>query len=431
LKRLNLGGSWKLTRIPDLSLSPNIEEIILSHCEKLKEVYSSTFLSELCCLCLDNCSDLRSVNIPGNILSRSPGFISLSQCGKIELFSTAQTQLYCSPSSSLITPTSIFLKLMRQRPTLSVFSDEFKLSRLDRLSGFPSSEIFSITFDRYEEEEKELANNDVYLRCDEVWRKLKEGVPLNFQSLKKLCCLDLSNCFSLTSFPFNLSEMKFLKQLCLSDCSKLETFPEIEDTMEDLRVLILDGTAIQALPSSLWRLVGLQELSLHNCWNLEIIPSSIGSLTRLCKLDLTYCVSLQTFPSSIFKLNLRKLDFCGCFTLMTFPEITEPAHSFAHINLTETAIKDLPSSFDNLVNLRSLHLKKCTDLESLPNSIVNLKLLSSLHCSGCAKLTEIPTHIGRLTSLIELSLSETGIVNLPESIAHLLSLKSLDLMQKS
>ena len=111
---------------------------------------------------------------------------------------------------------------------------------------------------------------------------------------------------------------------------------------------------------------------------------------------------------------------------MTFLE-TEPAHSFAHINLTETTIKDLPSLFDNLVNLQSLHLKKCPDLESLPNSIVNQKLLSSLDCSGCAKLTEIPTHIGRLTSLIELSPSETGIVNLLESIAHLLSLKSLDL----
>jgi len=396
LKRLNLSCSPKLTRIPDLSLSPNIEEIILSGCEKLIQIHSSKFLSKLSCLCLDNCYDLKSVTIPSNILSSSPGLILLSHADKLGMFQTL--------------PQKHVLKRLHLAP--------FRTP--------DPSEIFSITFDRYEEEEKEVANNDVYLRCGEVRRKIIEGVPLNFQSLKKLCCLDLSYS-SLTIFPFKLSEMKFLKQLCLRGCSKLEIFLEIEDTMEDLAVLILDETTIQALPSSLWRLVGLEELSLRRCSNLEIIPSSIGSLTRLCKLDLRYCESLQTFPSSIFKWKLRKLDLCGCFKLRTFPEITESAQTFAHINLKQTAIKELPSSFDNLVNLRSLQLNKCTNLESLPNSIVNLKSLCKLDCSGCAKLTEIPTLIGRLTSLMELSLRESGIVSLPESIAHLSSLKSLDL----
>ncbi|XP_022639941.1 TMV resistance protein N-like [Vigna radiata var. radiata] len=260
----------------------------------------------------------------------------------------------------------------------------------------------------------------------EILRNNK-GVPLNFQSLKKLCIIDLSNCSSLTIFPFDLSEIKFLNKLRLSGCSKLKNFPEIENTMEYLAVLLLDATAIQALPSSLWHLVGLQELSLSRCWNLEIIPSCIGRLTRLCKLDLAYCLSLQTFPSTIFKLKLRKLDLSECVKLRTFPEITEPAQTFTQINLTDTAVKELPSSLGNLAKLRSLKLNRCTDLESLPNSIVNLKHLCKLDCSGCAKLTEIPTHIGSLSSLMELSLSNSGIVNLPESMAHLSGLKSLDL----
>ncbi|XP_022640879.1 TMV resistance protein N-like [Vigna radiata var. radiata] len=266
-------------------------------------------------------------------------------------------------------------------------------------------------------------------KADEIHEILRtnKGVPLNFQSLKRLCFIDLSNCSSLTIFPFDLSEIKFLKKLRLSGCSKLENFPEIENTMEDLAVLLLDCTAIHTLPSSLYRLVGLQELSLRSCSNLEIIPSSIGRLTRLCKLDITYCASLQTFPSTIFKLKLRKLDLCGCFKLRTFPEIMEPTQTFVHIDLTKTLIKELPSSFGNLVKLRSLQLNSCSALESLPNSIVNLKHLCKLDCSGCYKLTEIPRHIGRLTSLVELSLSESGIVSLPESIAHLSSLKSLDL----
>ncbi|KAK7370049.1 hypothetical protein VNO80_12102 [Phaseolus coccineus] len=409
LKRLNLSHSLRLTRIPDLSLSPNIEEIVLSSCENLIKVHSSIFLSKLSCLCLDRCYHLKSVNIPSMILSTSPGFIILSWCGQLNMFSTSETRF----------PHVI---LERQRQTFSTLSNIL----YGKLSGpffLSSSEIFSITFDRYNEEE--VGNNTIYSQF-EVSTILK-CVPSNFQNLKRLCHLDLSHCSSLTIFPFHLSHMKFLKQLSLRGCSKLEILPEIPDTLEDLAVLILDGTAIQALPSSLFRLAGLQELSLRSCFNLETIPSSIGSLTRLCKLNLNICNSLQTFPSTIFNLKLRKLDLCGCSSLSTFPDITEPAPTFAHIDLTYTAVKELPSSFGNLVNLRSLELHKCTDLESLPNSIVNLKLLSKLDCSGCTKLTEIPTHIDRLTSLMELSLRGSGIVNLPESMAHLSSLKSLDL----
>ncbi|XP_068471338.1 disease resistance protein RPV1-like isoform X2 [Phaseolus vulgaris] len=411
LKRLNLSHSLKLTRIPDLSLSPNIEELILSYCQKLIKVHSSIFLSKLSCLCLDHCYHLKSVNIPNKILSTSPGLIILSHCEELEMFSTSQ-------------PRYLHVKLEGQRPTFSSLLLGGTVKFHNAKGIFPtSSEISSISFDRYNEEE--VGNNTIYSQCEVS--TILEGVPSNFQNLKRLCHLDLSHCSSLTIFPFDLSDMKFLKQLSLRGCSKLENLPQIQDTLEDLVVLILDDTAIQALPSSLCRLVGLQQLSLCSCFNLEIIPSSIGSLTRLCKLDLTHCSSLQTFPSTIFNLKLRNLDLCGCSSLRTFPEITEPAPTFDHINLICTAVKELPSSFANLVNLRSLELRKCTDLESLPNSIVNLKLLSKLDCSGCARLTEIPRDIGRLTSLMELSLCDSGIVNLPESVAHLSSLKSLDL----
>ncbi|WVZ22239.1 hypothetical protein V8G54_000783 [Vigna mungo] len=423
LKRLDLSWSSKLTRIQDLSMSPNIEEIILNYCRKLIKVHSSILLTKLSYLSLDECDNLKSVKIPSNILTRSPGLILITSCVKLEMFSTTQTQIYYSPppSSSLIGP---HVKLRRhRRNSFNVLQSFASLP-----SRFYSNEIFSITFDRYWgtlDEEKEVTNNNISV-YDEMPIQLTRGVPLSF-SLKKLCLIDLSRCSSLTIFPFVLSEMKFLKKLFLSGCSKLENFPEIEDTMENLAILNLNNTSIKALPSSLWRLVGLQELSLYGCRNLEIIPSSIGRLIRLCKLVLAYCESLQTFPNTIFKLKLRNLDLCGCFKLRTFPEITEQAQTFSYIDLSETAIKELPSSFGNLVSLRSLRLNKCRNLESLTNSIANLKHLSKLDCSGCHKLTEIPRHIGRLTSLMELLLNESGIVNLPESIAHLSSLKSLDL----
>jgi hypothetical protein len=113
--------------------------------------------------------------------------------------------------------------------------------------------------------------------------------------------------------------------------------------------------------------------------------------------------------------------------LATFPEILEPAESFAHINLTKTAIKYLPSSLEYLVGLQRLNLKLCSNLVSLPNNIVQLSLLSHLDCSGCCRLTEIPNNIGCLSFLTELSLEGSSILNLPESMGYLSSLSSLNL----
>jgi Leucine-rich repeat (LRR) protein len=61
----------------------------------------------------------------------------------------------------------------------------------------------------------------------------------------------------------------------------LEELPEIEETMENLKVLILDKTAINELPSSLHRLIGLEELSLQSCTRLKIIPNNIVDLYLL------------------------------------------------------------------------------------------------------------------------------------------------------
>nr|KYP61504.1 TMV resistance protein N [Cajanus cajan] len=303
-------------------------------------------------------------------------------------------------------------------------SESRELIRLPDLCLLPNIEEIILSdyvpwYHKFEE-----ATNNINKVYDEM---LREGLSSIFSTLNKLCWLDLSHCQSLTTLSFDLSEFKFLKRLYLRGCSNLRNFPQIKGRMENLAELILDKTAIQELPTSLCHLVGLEELSLHSCTRLEIIPSSIGSLTKLSKLGLTYCESLETLPSNIFKLKLTKLNLHGCSMLRTFPEILEPTKSFADINLTKTAIKELPSSFENLVGLRILRLIMCIDLESLPNSIVNLNLLSELDCSGCAKLTEIPSDIGRLSLLRKLSVQESGIVNLPQSIFHLSCLKSLDL----
>ena len=410
MERLDLRGSQNLIQIPDLAQCPNIKEVILSHCTKLGQVYSSSFLYKLKCLWLNGCAGLRSLHIPSNILQRTSGLIVLHGCRNLEMFAVgnAKMRVQCAAPYDDI---SMFRNILSVKDTKKADCSSF--------------EKFSKTFEPLDcvELNKEPVDNIQLLNLE----VLIESSPSLFPCLNELCWLDFSNCESLLSLPTELFKLKFLRRLYLNDCYNLENFPEIEETTESLTVLILNKTAIKELPSSLHHLVSLEELSLYNCQKLKSIPSSVGSLSKLSKLNITCCESLETFPSSIFKLKLAKLDLHGCLMLKTFPEILEPAETFFHINLTKTAIKELPSSLEYLVGLQTLCLKLCSDLVSLPNSIVNLNNLYVLDCSGCCNLTEIPNNIGSLSSLRELSLQESSIVNLPESIAHLSSLKSLDL----
>lgn len=419
MKKLDLSGSRKLIQILDLSGCPNIEEVILSECKELVQVYSSGFLSRLKCLWLNGCVGLRSLIIPSNILSRSLGLIVLYNCCNLKMFSVS------SANTGVLSYGCSRARTRRDSIHRNILPGKLALG----INQQPSSifEKFSDTFDPLfcdELNKHTIPKDNIHLLNLKV---LREGSPTLFPSLSELCWLDLSYCESLISLPIDLLKLKFLKRLYLRFCLNLEEFPEIEEISENLSVLILDETAIEKLPSSLHNLVGLEELSLHNCSMLKVIPSCIGSLSKLCKLDLTCCESLETIPSSIFKLKLTKFDLYGCSMLKTFPEILEPAENFAHINLTKTAIKELPSSLDYLVGLQTLRLNLCRDIEHLPNNIGNIKLLSKLDFSGCDKLSEIPSDIGRLSSLRELSFHESGIVSLPESLVHLSSLRSLDL----
>jgi len=177
-------------------MSPNIEEIILKSCEKLIEVHSWIFLNKLSCLCLDDCNDLNSVNIPSNILSTSPGWITLSRCPKLNMFSISKPRF---PHVILERQLQTFSIFPRQEPDMTNFSGR-RGKRRHRGPFFPtSSEIFSITFDRYKEEE--VANDTI---CFKVFTKLMKLCHFNFNRKEALLLRSLS-----LFFPYNLSISPF------------------------------------------------------------------------------------------------------------------------------------------------------------------------------------------------------------------------------
>ncbi|PRQ57520.1 putative TIR domain, winged helix-turn-helix DNA-binding domain-containing protein [Rosa chinensis] len=240
-------------------------------------------------------------------------------------------------------------------------------------------------------------------------------IPSSINDLSGLRDLSLACCRELRSLPSSI-HMKSLNKLDLSGCSKLTEFPEISKVMEVLRVLPLEGTAIKELPSSINNLTRLQSLSLRNCTSLVCLPNNIGNMTCLQYLCLTGCRELRGLPSSIHMKSLKSLDLSGFSKLTEFLEISEVMEELKVLRLDGTAIKELPSSINNLTGLVDLYMSNCTSLVCLPENICNMACLQYLCLTGCSNLSKLPENFGNLKSLYRYELKGSGIKQLPFSI---------------
>jgi len=123
-------------------------------------------------------------------------------------------------------------------------------------------------------------------------------------------------------------------------------------------------------------LPNLEKLSFQHCKNLTTIHNSIGFLHKLKILSAFGCTKLVSFPP--IKLTaLEKLNLSRCYSLESFPEILGKMENIRAIQLEYTAIKELPSSFQNLTQLQELQLSNCGVVQ-LPSNIVMMSELTDL-----------------------------------------------------
>ncbi|XP_065619192.1 disease resistance protein RUN1 isoform X2 [Quercus suber] len=238
----------------------------------------------------------------------------------------------------------------------------------------------------------------VLARCSNL-RQLHPSIG----KLKKLRLLDLKGCQELTNLPDKF-EMESLVTLNLTYCLKVKKIPEFVGNMELFQELLLEGTAIIELPSSIECLTGLNTLILQNCKNLVRLPNIICSLTSLYNLNLFGCSKFDKLPKDLGNItSLKKLKLSG------------------------TAIKELPSSIEFLTSLEALILEDCKNFVPLPSTICSLKSLVLMYLSRCPKFVNLPENIGNLKHLSTLLLEGTAIEVLPSSIGRLAALKRLNL----
>ncbi|XP_016650747.1 PREDICTED: probable disease resistance protein RPP1 isoform X2 [Prunus mume] len=370
LKWICLNACKDLTEVPNLSRSLKIEHIEMNDCQSLVEIPSYfQHLGKLTYLDLGGCTNLK-------ILPKMP----------------------CNLEVLLLSDTAI-----EELPS-SVWSHE-KISRLDitsceHLKSLPSNTCklkLSLSLEGCESlfEFWELPRDTTELAL--TYSTIKElRINASIEYAVGLTAIKLNYCESLVSLPTNIWKLKSLKSLDLQDCFNFQNFPEISEVMEYLEFLNLSGTAVKELPPSIRNLVALRELNLKCCDNLESLPE---------------------LPPSLKAINLQ-----DCSNFQNFPEISEVMEYLEFLNLSGTAVKELPPSIRNLVALRKLDLKHCKNLEVVPDELFCLTSLQVLNMWG-TEIKSLPASIKQAAQLSRLFLTNCksleSLLELPPLLQHL------------
>ncbi|MED6106650.1 hypothetical protein PIB30_006275 [Stylosanthes scabra] len=328
-------------------------------------------------------------------------------------------------------------------------------SLLEKLKSMPSKEVHDVmklSYDDLDRDEKKifldiasffkglnLEENDVKLLLKDQGSETIRSITTKLLLLKKL---------QLSPHVFSkMSKLQFLDFYSKGPCylphdggslylpEGLESFPDelrflrwayypmealpAQFSAENLIVLSLPNSRVKKL----WhqeqnlgslRMIGLQcstqltELpDFSNATNVKVIDlrsssklihihPSVFSLEKLTDLDLSNCISLTSLTSDTHHLrSLRYLSLHGCTALMEF---SVTSMNMVSLNLDHTGIKQLPPLFGNQRKLEKLSLVNST-IECLPESIKHLLRLRSLdlrHCRELQTLPELPPNIEKL-----------------------------------
>ncbi|KAF8019159.1 hypothetical protein BT93_H3903 [Corymbia citriodora subsp. variegata] len=283
------------------------------------------------------------------------------------------------------------------------------------------------------------------------WHEFPTFFWLTAFSLMKIVILDLSRSQITNDWEGwnHLKMAKNLKVLNLTKCRNLHKTPNVS-THENLEQLILQGCKeLVQVDRSIGKLKQLVFLNLEGCWKLQTLPDEMEGLEALTELllDETSITKipewkgmkkLETLSASSCGL-LRKCNLASCSTSLLYLRLSSTSirelpfgnfGSLIELNLSHTSIRDLPNSIETMKNLRVLRICR-TILRKLPSALGMLEKLEEIEVRNCSYLCGgIPSEIGKLSFLKILTLTRTGISNipkLPESMTSLYLIHNLQM----
>ncbi|KAL6297357.1 hypothetical protein ACE6H2_005499 [Prunus campanulata] len=288
MKILNLSRSYWLTKSPDFSKLPNLEELILEGCKSLSEVHPSIGdLGRLSLVNLKECQMLK--DLPLNFYkSKSIETLLLNGCSSFEKLAEGLGDMV-----SLTTLKADYTPI-RQIPSSILKLKKLKALSLCHVEGSPSTNLLPPSLQSLSSL-REIALANCSLTDD--------AFPKDLGCLISLENLDLaSNEFC--SLP-SLSRLSQLQYLSLHECKKLCAIPDLP---RSLKVLRADGCiALEKLPD-FSEMSNIRELNLGDSGKLTEIPGLDKSLNSMTMIQMEKCTNL----TANFRKNiLQGWTSCG------------------------------------------------------------------------------------------------------------------------
>ncbi|KAK4714501.1 hypothetical protein R3W88_020408 [Solanum pinnatisectum] len=329
---MNLSHSQKLIRMPDFSVTPNLESLVLEECTCLVEInFSIGDLGKLVLLNLKNCRNLKT--IPKKIRLEKLEILVLSGCSKLRTFPKIEekmnrlAELYLGATALSELPASVenfsgvgVINLSYCKHLESLPSSIFRLKCLKTLDVSGCSNLKNLP------EDLGLLVGLEELHCTHT---AIQTILSSMSLLKNLKHLSLRGCNALSSqvsssshgqksmgVKFqNLSGLSSLIMLDLSDCnitdggvlSNLGFLPSLEE-------LNLDGNNFSIIPAaSISRLTRLEVLALAGCRRLESLPELPPSIKEIYADE---CTSLMSIDQLTKYPMLCEVSFTKCHQLV-------------------------------------------------------------------------------------------------------------------
>ncbi|KAL9381130.1 hypothetical protein Peur_026787 [Populus x canadensis] len=311
LKIINLSNSLNLSKTPDLTGIPNLENLILEGCTSLSEVHPSLGSHKnLQYVNLVNCKSIRI--LPSNLEIESLKVFTIDGCSKLEKFPDVVGNMNClmvlrldetgitKLSSSIHHLIGLGLLSMNSCKNLeSIPSSIGCLKSLKKLDLSGCSELKYLT---------ENLGKVESLEEFDVSGTLIRQLPASVFLLKNLKVLSLDGFKRLAVLP-SLSGLCSLEVLGLRACNLREgALPEDIDCLSSLRSLNLSQNNFVSLPKSINQLYELEMLVLEDCTMLESLPKVPSKVQTVY---LNGCISLKTIPDPI-KLSSSKISEFIC-----------------------------------------------------------------------------------------------------------------------
>ncbi len=209
-----------------------------------------------------------------------------------------------------------------------------------------------------------------------------------------------------------LTWLKNLKTLKWKDQEYRREFPKEICSLDNLEVLEITDSDIEAIPPEIGKLKKLKHFVFSGKGGGIVdlsIPGAIGQLSNLESLTFSM-LHVEKLPPTIGNLNkLKKLDLRENNILQELPEEIGQLGHLKELIVYRNTLNELPESIGNLGRLEVLDISDNNRLSHLPESIGNLGRLRDFQFHSCDRLETLPASFSKLENLRELQIYNQGL----------------------